>query len=432
MAQDHVASAAAPRTPEERLDQCVESAVMQAIFGGNEFRRRRFLQLVGASTAATLIRSVFPLDTAKAIAQEKVKEIEKKDLTVAFIPITCATPIIMAEPLGFYSKHGLNATVRRASGWAMIRDWAINREVDATHMLSPMPLSISLGIGSPVAPFFMPAVENVNGQAITLHIKHKGVQSAKDMKGFRFCVPFDYSMHNYLLRYYLAEGGLHPDKDVQIRVVPPPEMVANLKAGNVDGYLAPDPFNQRAVYENAGFIFMLSKEIWDGHPCCAFAISQEFAKTYPNTFLALFKAIVDATHFASKAENRKDIAQAIASKNYLNQPVTVLEQVLTGRYADGLGNIKEVADRINFDPFPWHSMAVWILTQMKRWKHIESELDYKQVAEQIYLAAECGKLSRELGYPAPEQTYTKHTIMGRVFDPDKAGEYARSFAISNL
>ena len=139
------------------------------------------------------------------------------------------------------------------------------------------------------------------------------------------------------------------------RVVPPPEMVANLKAGNVDGYLAPDPFNQRAVYENAGFIFMLSKDIWAGHPCCAFAISHEFAKTYPNTFLALFKAIVDATHFASKAENRKAIAEAIALKNYLNQPVTVLEQVLTGKYADGLGNIKEVPDRINFDPFPWHS-----------------------------------------------------------------------------
>src|SRR5215831_10014088 len=421
-----------PSTSEACLDHAIETAVARAIFGGNEMTRRRFFQLVGASTATAIIRSVFPLDIAKAMAQETVKGLEKTDLTVAFIPITCATPIIMAEPLGFYSKYGLNATVRRASGWAVIRDWSINKEVDATHMLSPMPLSISLGIGSPATPFFMPAVENINGQAITLHTKHQGVQSAKDMKGFRFCVPFDYSMHNYLLRYYLAEGGLHPDKDVQIRVVPPPEMVANLKAGNVDGYLAPDPFNQRAVYENAGFIFMLSKEIWDGHPCCAFAISQEFAQTHPNTFLALFKAIVDATHFAAKAENRKDIAQAIASKNYLNQPVTVLEQVLTGRYADGLGNIKEVPDRINFDPFPWHSMAVWILTQMKRWKHVESDLDYKQVAEQVYLAAECGKIARQLGYPAPERTYTTHTIMGKVFDPDKAGDYARSFAISNL
>ena len=416
-------------TPTEIVEQAVETAVERAIFGGNELARRCFFQLVGTSTATAIIRSVFPLDTAKALAQEKVKGLEKTDLTVSFIPITCATPIIMAEPMGFYARHGLNVTVRRAAGWAVVRDWAINKEVDATHMLSPMPLSITLGAGSPAVPYLMPAVENINGQAITLHTKHKGVQGPQDMKGFRFCVPFDYSMHNYLLRYYLAEGGLHPDKDVQIRIVPPPEMVANLKAGNVDGYLARDPFNQRAVYENAGFIFKLSKELWEGHPCCAFAISQEFARTYPNTFLALFKSIVDATHFAAKQEHRKAIAEAIAPKNYLNQPVVVVEQVLTGRYADGLGNIKEMPDRIGFDPFPWHSMAVWILTQMKRWKHIDGKLDYKKVAEQVYLAAECDKLSRELGYAAHDRTYTTHTIMGQVFDPEKPEEYVRSFAI---
>ncbi|HEX9871264.1 MAG TPA: CmpA/NrtA family ABC transporter substrate-binding protein [Candidatus Tectomicrobia bacterium] len=416
-------------TPTEIVEQAVETAVERAIFGGNELARRRFFQLVGTTTATAIIRSVFPLDTAKALAQEKVKGLEKTDLIVSFIPITCATPIIMAEPMGFYARHGLNVTVRRAAGWAVVRDWAINKEVDATHMLSPMPLSITLGAGSPAVPYLMPAVENINGQAITLHTKHKGVQGPQDMKGFRFCVPFDYSMHNYLLRYYLAEGGLHPDKDVQIRIVPPPEMVANLKAGNVDGYLAPDPFNQRAVYENAGFIFKLSKELWEGHPCCAFAISQEFARTYPNTFLALFKSIVDATHFAAKHEHRKAIAEAIAPKNYLNQPVVVVEQVLTGRYADGLGNIKEMPDRIGFDPFPWHSMAVWILTQMKRWKHIDGDVDYKKVAEQVYLAAECDKLSRELGYAAHDRTYTTHTIMGQVFDPEKPEAYVRSFAI---
>ena len=176
----------APSTSEECLDRAIETAVERAIFGGNEMARRRFFQLVGASSAAALIRTVFPLDTAKALAQEHVKAIEKKDLVVSFIPITCATPIIMAEPMGFYTKHGLNVTVRRASGWAMIRDWAINKEVDATHMLSPMPLSITLGVGSPAVPFFMPAVENINGQAITLHIKHKAVQGPQDMKGFRF------------------------------------------------------------------------------------------------------------------------------------------------------------------------------------------------------------------------------------------------------
>ena len=423
-----------PKTEEDMMDRAVENAVVRAIFNDNEINRRRFMKMVGSSTAAAVIASIFPLQAAKAIAKEGLKGgLEQKDLSLGFIPITCATPIIMSEPMGFYKKNGLNAKVRRASGWAMVRDWAINKDVQAAHMLSPMPLSITMGEGSKKVPFFMPAVENINGQAITLANKHKGVKTAKDMKGFRFCVPFDYSMHNFLLRYFLAEGGVHPDKDVQIRVVPPPEMVANLKAGNVDGYLAPDPFNQRAVYENAGFIYMLSKDIWPGHPCCAFAISQEFANKNPNTFLALFKSIVEATHFASNPDNRKDIAKAIAPRNYLNQPVTVLEQVLTGRYADGRGKIVNVPDRIDFDPFPWHSMAVWILTQMKRWGFTKGDVDYKSISEKVYLAAECDKIAKDLGYKTHNKTYQKHVLMGgKVFDPSKPEEYLKSFPIHSM
>lgn len=416
---------------EDALSQAIETAVVKEVFGQCDVTRRKVLAAAGAGVVASIIKDIFPFDTAKAMAME-VGQIEKPDLSIGFIPITCATPIIMAEPMGFYEKHGLNAKVRRASGWAMVRDWAITKEVDAAHMLSPMPLSITLGAGSPKVPFYMPAIENINGQAITLANKHKGVKDAKDMKGFRFCVPFEYSMHNYLLRYYLAEGGLHPDKDVQIRVVPPPEMVANLKAGNVDGYLAPDPFNQRAVYENAGYLFQLSKEIWEGHPCCAFAISQEFAHTYPNTFLALFKSIVDATAYASNKNNRKEIASVIAPRNYLNQPVTVLEQVLTGKYADGKGGIGNDPERIDFDPMPWHSMAVWILTQMKRWKHVDTEFDYRAIAEEVYLATKCNELAKEMGYADRKETYKKHIIMGKVFDPDKPDEYLASFPINNL
>ena len=158
----------------------------------------------------------------------------------------------------------------------------------------------------------MPAVENINGQAITLAMKHKDKRDPKSWKGFKFAVPFDYSMHNYLLRYYVAEHGLDPDKDIQIRAVPPPEMVANLRADNIDGFLAPDPVNQRAVYDGVGFIHTLTKDIWEGHPCCAFAASKEFVTQYPNTYRALLKAIMEATAFATKPENRKQIAEAIA------------------------------------------------------------------------------------------------------------------------
>jgi nitrate/nitrite transport system substrate-binding protein len=424
--QEH--DAAAGLSLEQSHRRVLESAAMRAVFP-QDADRRRFLQAVGATGAASLLAQFFPFDSLQAMAQTK-GTIEKKDLKVGFIPITCATPIIMADPLGFYKKYGLNVEVVKTAGWAVIRDKTLNKEYDAAHMLSPMPLAITVGAGSVAQPYYMPAVENINGQAITLAMKHKDKRDPKQWKGMKFAVPFDYSMHNFLLRYYLAEHGVDPDKDVQIRAVPPPEMVANMRAENVDGFLAPDPVNQRAVYEGVGFIHILSKEIWDGHPCCAFSASEEFAKSAPNTFAALFKSIVDATHYSSKKENRAEIAKAIAPKNYLNQPEEVVTAILTGQFDDGLGNKMNVPDRIDFNPFPWHSMGVWILTQMKRWGYVKGDVNYKQIAEQVFRAADCGKLMKELGYNPPATTYARHTIMGKVFDPAQPEAYLKSFKIS--
>ncbi len=260
-------------------------------------------------------------------------------------------------------------------------------------------------------------------------MKHKDKRDPKQWKGFKFAVPFDYSMHNYLLRYYLAEAGLDPDTDVQIRAVPPPEMVANLRADNIDGFLGPDPFNQRAVFDGVGFIHILSKELWDGHPCCAFAASREFITTMPNTYAALLRGIIEATAFAQKAENRKAIAEAIAPTNYLNQPQIVLEQILTGTYADGLGQVKRDENRIQFDPFPWESFAIWILTQMKRWGQIKGDVDYAGIAKQVYLATDATKLMKEAGLTPPTTTTKSFSVMGKPFDPAKPEEYIASFKI---
>ena len=409
-------------------DRVVEQAVMRALLPESVLRRK-FLEVVGAGTALAALSAVFPLGAAKEAFAQGSGKLEKTKLNVGFIPITCATPIIMAHPMGFYSKHGLDVEVVKTAGWAVIRDKTLNKEYDAAHMLSPMPLAITLGAGANAVPYTMPAVENINGQAITLAMKHKDRREPKSWKGFKFAVPFDYSMHNYLLRYYVAEHGLDPDRDIQIRAVPPPEMVANLRADNIDGFLAPDPVNQRAVYDGVGFIHLLSKEIWDGHPCCAFAASREFVSTMPNTYRALLKAIIDATAYARKPDNRKEIAAAIAPANYLNQPPTVVEQVLTGTFADGLGNVRKVPDRIDFDPFPWHSFAVWILTQMKRWGQLKGDVDYQSVAREVFLATDAAKLMSEVGWTPPKSTYKSFSVMGRSFDPMKPKEYVDSFAI---
>ncbi|MCG5497918.1 CmpA/NrtA family ABC transporter substrate-binding protein [Ectothiorhodospira variabilis] len=414
---------------EDMVDRAVESAVVRAVFNHSEIDRRRFLKLIGAGTFAAALASVFPMDALKAAVKEGMGPLEKKKLKVGFVPITCATPIIMAHPMGFYERYGLEVEVIKTAGWAVARDMSLNRQYDASHLLSPMPLAMSLGLGSSTQSFVMPAIENINGQAITLHNKHKDKRNPKDWKGFRFGVPFEYSMHNFLLRYYVAEHGLDPDQDIQIRVVPPPEMVANLRAENLDGYLAPDPFNQRAVWDRVGFIHMLTKEIWEGHPCCAFATSREFAETHPNTYGALFRAIVDATQYASNPDNRVEISEAISPSAYLNQPTPVVQQVLTGRFADGLGNVVDEPRRIDFDPFPWHSMAVWILTQMKRWGYLQRDVDYNRVAERVFLATECAEIMRELGYEPPEKTYKTFEVMGKVFDYTDPEGYLNSFDI---
>jgi len=409
-------------------NEFVEASLMKALFPQDAVRRR-FLRAVGRNTAMAAISSVLPVASLQAMAQEK-SALEKTDLKIGFIPITCATPLIMAHPLGFYEKQGLKVQVVKTAGWALIRDKMLNKEYDATHFLSPMPLAISMGAGSNAVPMNVATIQNTNGQAITLAMKHKDKRNPKDWKGFKFAVPFEYSMHNFLLRYYVAEHGIDPDKDIQIRVVPPPEMVANLKAGNIDGYLGPDPFNQRAVYEEAGFLHLLTKDLWNGHPCCAFGTSTEFIQTHPNTFAALYRAVLTAAAMARKAENRELIAKVISPAAYLNQPETVVAQVLTGKFADGLGKVQNVPDRADFDPIPWQSMAVWMLTQMKRWGYVKGDVDYKQIAEKVFLLTEAKKTMKSIGQTPPEGAYPKFTIMGKVFDPATPDAYAKGFAIT--
>jgi nitrate/nitrite transport system substrate-binding protein len=183
------------------------------------------------------------------------------------------------------------------------------------------------------------------------------------------------------------------------------------------------------VFEEVGFIHLLTKDIWNGHPCCAFGTSTEFIQKNPNTFAALYRSILTAAAMARKPENRELIAKVIAPAQYLNQPEVVLTQVLTGKFADGLGGIRNVPDRADFDPMPWQSMAVWMLTQMQRWGYIKGDVDYKQIAEKVFLLTDAKKHMKSLDQKVPDGAYPKFKIMDREFDPSKAAEYAKSFAI---
>ena len=398
--------------------------------------RREFLRNMAIGAALVTLASCGN-DRSEAEPEESSAAtggLEKTNLQIGFIPITCATPIIMSEPLGFYKKHGFNARVVKMPSWGAVRDSAIAGELDAYHMLAPMPIAMTLGLGSGAFGVKLASIENINGQAITVAERHKDkVKGPADFKGFTIGVPFPYSMHNLLLRYYLATGGIDPDVDVQIRPVPPPDSIAQLVAGDLDAYLMPDPFNQRAVYEGAGAIHLLSKDLWPGHPCCAFAASNEWIEAHPQTFRALNKSIIEAAGYASDPANRPEIAKAISARAFLNQPVEVVEAVLTGNFDDGYGNTPSIPDRIDFDPYPWQSFANWISSQLVRWdlqgdglaaKAIPDK-GYDTVGKEVFLTDLARELARELGQDPPSEIYRTEKLKFDTFDPADPTTYVQ-------
>lgn len=418
-----------PIGEEQALAAGVENALLMGLFP-HEASRRRFVQTVGAGTALAALHAFLPVDALKAMAQDKAAP-EKKNISVGFLPITCATPLIMAEHMGLYAKHGLKVDLVKTPGINIIRDKLLNGELDASEQVMPVPISVTMGSGSVADPTSVLTIQNQHGNSFVLAMKHKDNRDPKNWKGFKFAIPFDQSHQAMLLRYYLAEHGIDPDRDVQFRVVPPSEYVSNLRTGNVDGFFGGEPGGQRAVYEGAGFLHMLSRDIWPGHPCCAFVAREAWIKQHPNTFVAVYRAVVAASVHVSDPKNRGEIAKILAPAVYLNAPVEVIEQVISGRYADGLGNVRTVADRIIFDPFPHYSMAVWLMTQLKRWGYLKGEVNYRQIAERVMLATEAKKRYEELGLKAPDP-YRKETILGKVFDPAKPDEYINSFAIKRV
>lgn len=420
------ADVSATATPSDMAD-LVRGAALRAVFGGSP-ARRAVLRSLGTAAAIAILDAAMPLGALQAMAEEKPKP-EKSELTIGFIDITCATPLCVADKLGFFRENGLDVELVRTPSWVVIRERLAGGDYEASHVLTPQPLGMTLGIAGAARPTALSLVQNTNGQSLTLALKHKENRDPRRWKGMTFGVPFQISMHNLLLRYYLAEHGIDPDQDVTIKSLPPPELVANMKAGLVDGFLAPDNNSQLAVHSGAGFIHLLTKEIWDGHPCCGIGVLPELIKDAPNTCLAIARALLTATVHASKAENRKAVAEIVAEPKYINVPREVTEAVLTGEFDDGLGNHRSVPDRIDFHAFPYHSMAVWMLTQMKRWGFVKGDIFYRDIAEKVFRAAEAEKLFKEAGLEVPASTYARHVIMGKPFDAGHTTSYLESFAI---
>ena len=412
------------RSAEDAISDGVETALLYGLFPDSVLRRT-LLKQVGAAVLLGSLSALLPIETLKAIAQEK-KPLEKTKLNVGFLPITCAAPLIYGEQLGSYAAQGLEVSLQKVAGIALIRDKMINGELDVSQQVMPVALTMSAGLGGNAQSIKVLTILNQNGNSLVLANKHKDNRDPKNWKGFTFAVPFDQSHQAMQLRNYLAAHGLDPDKDVAYRVVPPTEYVSNLRVGSIDGFFGGEPGGQRAVYEGAGFIHLISKEIWDGHPCCSVTAAESWITEHPNTFMAFYRAIVSASLHVSDRNNRPGMAKVLAQPQYLNAPEPVIEQVITGRYADGLGEVKEDARRVDYQPFPHYAAAVWLMTQLRRWNILKEDIDYKKLAEQVMLATNAATILRESGVTPPPVGFGKEIILGSEFDSDKPEAYLKS------
>jgi nitrate/nitrite transport system substrate-binding protein len=409
---------------EEAISRSIDDSLIAGLFP-EPILRRQLLKSVGAATLLGALSSLLPIDALKAIAQER-KPLEKTKLAVGFLPITCAVPLIYGEKLGFYAKEGLDVNLQKIAGIALIRDKMLNGELDVSQQVMPVALTMTAGLGGNKQSIKVLTILNQNGNSMVLATKHKDNRDPKGWKGFTFAVPFEQSHQTLQLKNYLAAHGLDPDKDVKYRIVPPTEYVSSLRVGSIDGFFGGEPGGQRAVYEGAGFIHLISREIWAGHPCCSVTASEGWIKTNPNTFMAFYRAIIGSSLAVSKPESRVGMAAVLAQPQYLNQPEIVLDQVLTGKYADGLGNIKTDPLRVDYQPFPKYSAAVWLMVQLRRWNMLKEDVDYAKLAEQVMLATDASRIMGEQGATAPPVAFGKEVILGQDFDSSKPLEYLTS------
>jgi nitrate/nitrite transport system substrate-binding protein len=408
-------------TVEHRVADDIKDTLLHALFP-EAVLRRRLLKSIGAATLLGALGDMLPISTLQAIAQEK-KPLEKTRLNVGFLAITCAAPLIYGEQLGSYAKEGLDVSLQKIAGIALIRDKMVNGELDVSQQVMPVPLTMTAGLGGNQQSIKVMTILNQNGNSLVLAMKHRDNRDPRNWKGMTFAIPFDQSHQALQLRNYLAAHGLDPDNDVKYRVVPPTEYVSNLRVGSIDGFFGGEPGGQRAVFEGAGFIHLISREIWDGHPCCAVAAAESWITQNPNTFMAFYRAIVAASLHVSDARNRAGMAKVLAQPQYLNAPEVVIDQVITGRYADGLGTIREDQRRVDYQPFPQYAASVWLMTQLRRWNMLKDDLDYKALAEKVMLATDAARILKENNVDPPPIGFGKERILGQEFDSAKPEEY---------
>jgi ABC-type nitrate/sulfonate/bicarbonate transport system substrate-binding protein len=313
--------------------------------------------------------------------QPKIIGLNTHKLRVGFVPLTDCAPLVMAEELGLYQKYGLNVRLHRELGWASIRDKVVYGELDAAHAIAGLPFAATLGLGSMKCDCLTGLVMNLNGNGITLSnpLARRGVTDAASLRAevqrlrgertMTFGIVSPVSSHHFLLRAWLASAGINPDRDVRIVVVPPPQMVANLRAGNLDGFCVGEPWNSVAVLSRVGVCVAVSAELDPGHPEKVLMVRQDFAEAREEDHLALLAAVLDACHYCDVPENHERIIEVLSRPQYVGVSAESLRCGITGRFDFGGGVVRNVSDFNAFHRYdanePSGDKAAWVMNRMR-------------------------------------------------------------------
>ncbi len=402
---------------------------------------------------------VYFLNQQKRVKQRRAKQqapavviarngLEKVNLDIGFIPLTDCAPLVVAKEKGFFKAHGLEeVTLSREPSWKEIAKGIAQGRLDAAQMVAGMPIAMLLGMdGEEPVPVNSALTLSRNGNSIIFgkNLYKQGIRTLEDFKAAIANTPdkvqtlgmvHSASMHNLLLRYWLASGGIDPDLDVGLTMLPPPQMVSNLKAGNIQGYCAGDPWNSKAVNDGTGFAIARSLDILPGHIEKVLGVSEDWAQKYPQTHIALVKALLEACEYCDDRRNREEILQLICQEQYIGADPKDIRPGFIDPYNSGTEAEPEML--YNFNQFyvdqtncPDRLEMVWVMAQMARWGLIPFPKNWVEVVDRVLRPDVFGQAVRELGLP--DISRVRRTIElfdGTVFNLDDPIDYLQNVKI---
>lgn len=369
-----------------------------------------------------------------------------KKIKLGFISLTDCAPLVAAKELGLFAKYGVDVELEKEASWAVVRDKILNGEIDGAHCLFSMPFSVYTGIGGKAGSEMKIAmVLNNNGQAITLSKDFCGlagfkevnkvanaVKSVQSRKEVTFAMTFPGGTHDIWLRNWMAAAGIN-QKSVGIITIPPPQMVANMRVDNMEGYCVGEPWNGVAAAQNIGFTHISSQDIWKNHPEKALVVNSNFAANDKEDLKKVMKAIIEACKWLDNMGNRAKAASWLTKPNYVNAPLQVIEARLKGSYDLGceIGVQKYKDDYMTFYNngivnTPKKSYAIWFMAQFVRFGYLKSDPDYKGIAEKLVLDDVYAEVAKEMGVPVQPDMQPFKTTYDVQFDPNNVAAYLKT------